>query len=268
MREIYENIVKEYNETALAKKGWECIPTEFGLIEIETIKRYLPSNKMKLLDIGTGKGIAPRVFDSLGYSVFTVDSKKASGTSAIENIKSTDISGYYCDVEKEGLPFEDGTFDLVFFGDVIEHLLHSPKKILSEIHRVLKKGGVCVATTPNSVRLTARLKLLIGHSNWANIDEYFDLGYHSGHHHEYTLDEFTNAFIKTKFSIKEKIMYEDSLRNVKLYGLESVKTQERGCLKNKKEKLYWVLVKSVLLVLTSINPKLRSNMLIVSKKEY
>lgn len=46
-----------------------------------------------------------------------------------------------------GLPFEDGTFDVVICSEVLEHIpdYHS---VLDEINRVLKPGGTFVATVP------------------------------------------------------------------------------------------------------------------------
>jgi ubiquinone/menaquinone biosynthesis C-methylase UbiE len=46
------------------------------------------------------------------------------------------------------LDYEDASFDVVFFLDVYEHL-RDPLTILGEIHRILKKDGICVMTSPN-----------------------------------------------------------------------------------------------------------------------
>jgi SAM-dependent methyltransferase len=44
-------------------------------------------------------------------------------------------------------PFPDDTFDLVWCSEVLEHLF-SPLGVLREIERVLKPGGMLMATTP------------------------------------------------------------------------------------------------------------------------
>jgi SAM-dependent methyltransferase len=48
----------------------------------------------------------------------------------------------------EALPFEDGSFDLVYSSHVLEHI-PDKEKALKEIYRVLKKGGIhfCVVPT-------------------------------------------------------------------------------------------------------------------------
>lgn len=48
----------------------------------------------------------------------------------------------------DALPFPDESVDVVLFVEVIEHL-DQPLKIISEIWRVLKKGGRVFVTTPN-----------------------------------------------------------------------------------------------------------------------
>lgn len=49
---------------------------------------------------------------------------------------------------EERLPFRSEVFDTVFWGDNIEHVF-APVKILAEIHRVLKKNGRLILSTPN-----------------------------------------------------------------------------------------------------------------------
>ncbi len=48
----------------------------------------------------------------------------------------------------DALPFPDESVDVVLFVEVIEHL-DEPMKIISEIWRILKKGGRVFVTTPN-----------------------------------------------------------------------------------------------------------------------
>jgi len=44
------------------------------------------------------------------------------------------------------MPIEDETYDIVFATEVLEHC-HTPQKAIGEIHRILKKGGVCILST-------------------------------------------------------------------------------------------------------------------------
>lgn len=59
------------------------------------------------------------------------------------------------------LPFEDNYFDLVVIGEIIEHI-YDTDFFLSEIKRILVKGGHLIVSTPNVASLGRRLMLLFG----------------------------------------------------------------------------------------------------------
>ena len=60
-----------------------------------------------------------------------------------------------------GLPFGDASFEVVTFGEVIEHL-PDPDAMLGEIRRVLVPGGTLVITTPNLVSWANRVLVPLG----------------------------------------------------------------------------------------------------------
>jgi SAM-dependent methyltransferase len=59
-----------------------------------------------------------------------------------------------------GLPFADGTFDVVVCMEVIEHI-PDQMALWREIARVTKGGGRALVTTPNVLSLNARLRYLL-----------------------------------------------------------------------------------------------------------
>ncbi|MBI3306013.1 methyltransferase domain-containing protein, partial [Candidatus Nomurabacteria bacterium] len=61
----------------------------------------------------------------------------------------------------ENLPFKNDSYDLIFAGEIIEHLI-DPNKFLSEIKRILKPEGLFIGSTPNAFRYDKRIKLLMG----------------------------------------------------------------------------------------------------------
>lgn len=174
VRTLYSQVSDEYNATPLATvDGWVHRSSEFDLLQMQALTKYLLPNGI-LLDIGTGRAIGPRFAQKLGARAITIDSPSASRSSAVKNASAAGIEGHLRDLGRETIPLESGIADCALFADVIEHLIHSPKPIIREIRRVLKPGAVCIATTPNAMRITVRAKVLMGFSNWANIDQYFD----------------------------------------------------------------------------------------------
>jgi SAM-dependent methyltransferase len=218
-----------------------------------------------VLDVGTGAGIAARFFKLLGCRVLSVDFESASGTEAIENVRLAGVEGYACDIEREGLPATTGCIDVVVFTDVIEHLHHSPKPALEEMMRVLRPGGVVIATTPNALRLTVRLKVLLGASNWPKIWDYFDRpGSHFGHHHEYTIEEFKGVFEKSGFVVEQFCLDESNSLTASFAGLGDLQTGIRAGSAAGRSKFY--LVRRMIWLCAAMFPRLRSTMTVVARK--
>ena len=73
--------------------------------------------------------------------------------------------------------FKNNFFDLIFCNQVLEHVLY-PEKCLHECHRILKKNGTMVFTTPNLASWFNRLLLLFGYqpSNYTVSEEFKNLG--------------------------------------------------------------------------------------------
>jgi SAM-dependent methyltransferase len=261
-------VLSEYNQTPLATgDGYVHRPTHSELRKMRAIARHLPPNGL-FVDIGTGPGIAPRFARMLGCRAISIDSCDASGMSALENVRLAGVEGHACDILRDPLPVESATADCVFLGDVIEHLIHSPKPALLEIFRVLKPGGVCIVSTPNATRLVTRLKVLLGYSNWPNLREYFHKSGHYGHHHEYTPSDLRFAFGETGFAVESLELYEESLRSVPIRVLGDMATHNR-CKElrhSQPEPMAFGMGKIPLIALTELFPSLRGTMLLTARK--
>lgn len=59
------------------------------------------------------------------------------------------IDSFGLNLEKDRLPLEDNSFDLVTLLEVIEHI-ENKKHILSEIYRVMRENGHLILTTPDA----------------------------------------------------------------------------------------------------------------------
>jgi SAM-dependent methyltransferase len=255
---LYTECFEEYNKTKLATEmGFYFTPNDFTILQLKQIVKYLPGNDALFVDIGTGMGIAPRFVKKLGIRSISVDSPMTGGFIAIETVKEAGVEGFYCEVGREAIPIEDESADLVLLADVIEHLPHSPKPVLKEIKRILKPQGVCIATTPNSTRLTVRLKVALGYSSWPLIFNYFDKDFHDGHHHEYTISEFKEVFNKLGFIEKDFILYEKFLRYTEISSLKELKGKiQRNHSKTVKSPFIFKIGKAALLFITKMFPNL------------
>jgi ubiquinone/menaquinone biosynthesis C-methylase UbiE len=98
------------------------------------------------------------------------------------------------DLETTELPVEDGYFDFVLCGEVIEHMEIDPMFMLSEVNRVLKSNGKLLVTTPNVLSSRGLHKIIHG------VEPYFYMHYHRTgeyhrHNYEYTAKSL-DAFLK------------------------------------------------------------------------
>jgi len=66
------------------------------------------------------------------------------------------------DIDEKSFPFDDAYFDVVYCGEIIEHLFN-PDHLLAEVYRVLKPQGIGIITTPNLAGWPSRLALLLGY---------------------------------------------------------------------------------------------------------
>lgn len=95
------------------------------------------------------------------------------------------------------LPFGSGSVDLVTCFHSLEHWHHSPRRLFSEIVRILKPGGSLILATPNAANLRKRLFLLGGKSNFPELKEWYFEGdpVFRGHVREPVLQDLENLMV-------------------------------------------------------------------------
>jgi SAM-dependent methyltransferase len=109
----------------------------------------------RVLDLGCRAGALTRHFLD-GNDVVGLDVDRAS----LAKAAALGIETVEANVE-ERLPFEDGSFDALVAGELLEHL-RFPDALVAEARRVLKPGGVFVGSVPNAFRVQSRLRFLRG----------------------------------------------------------------------------------------------------------
>jgi SAM-dependent methyltransferase len=110
-----------------------------------------------------------------------------------------DAAYHSVNIETMKQPFEDAAFDVVVFGEVLEHLTNDPRFALAEISRVLKPGGILVLTTPNVARLENVVALIEGRNLY---DPYSKYGPYGRHNREYTRDELHRLLTHCGFEVE------------------------------------------------------------------
>jgi ubiquinone/menaquinone biosynthesis C-methylase UbiE len=95
------------------------------------------------LDVGCGSGYYVRRAMELGCVPTGVDLSLHSCS-----MGATRVPGRLCQADAECLPFRNARFDLVFCQQLIEHVVF-PERVLAEIARVMRPGGLLFLSAPN-----------------------------------------------------------------------------------------------------------------------
>lgn len=103
-----------------------------------------------ILDVGCHSGtFTQKLLAKVGTKkVYGVDISPG----AIAAIKKRIPFGEFKVADGINLPYEDNFFEAVFCLEMLEHV-DNPIKVLSEIHRVLKKGGYAIILVPTDNRM-------------------------------------------------------------------------------------------------------------------
>ncbi|MGA2533861.1 MAG: bifunctional 2-polyprenyl-6-hydroxyphenol methylase/3-demethylubiquinol 3-O-methyltransferase UbiG [Candidatus Aminicenantales bacterium] len=126
-----------------------------------------PRGKLAL-EVGSGGGYLSEEIAGMGFAVTGIDPSGNSLEAAAGHARATGLEIIYAAGTGEGIPFRDRSFDAVFCCDVLEHV-HDLPKVISEISRVLKPGGVFVFDTLNRTWLSKLLAIKISQQwkRWA-----------------------------------------------------------------------------------------------------
>lgn len=147
-------------------------------------------NSSYILDIGCQSGDSANLISQFGHNVFGVDINKGCVEHAKKKYPMLNIQ--WADCEKE-IPFPDKYFDLVWAGDVIEHIRFTDV-FINEINRVLKISGLIVLTTPMHNRIKNVLISII------NFEKHFDPEF--PHYRFYTKKSLRNVLEIRGFRVR------------------------------------------------------------------
>lgn len=161
----------------------------------EVSKLILKEKPGKLLDVGCSSGFFSSRFIKKRWEVYGID----IAPNKIREAKKRGVIARTADLSKK-LPYKGNTFDLIFAGEVIEHLVDTDF-FLKEMNRILKIKGKLILTTPNLASLENRVRLFFGvYPAWVD----YRLG-GAGHIRAYTFSTLKKQLSGHGFTVEKHI---------------------------------------------------------------
>lgn len=111
-----------------------------GRLILQHLARWTRERRGSALDLGAGLGGYTVALQSAGYSVVSVDRD-------VSSLRAITAAAHGVEADALALPFGGDAFDLVLCASLIEHV-GSPERLLPEIARVLRPGGICYLSFP------------------------------------------------------------------------------------------------------------------------
>ena len=131
---------------------WETLPEELAAVEQPLRGAFLVEHVAagaRVLDVGCGEGVFAAELARSGASVVGIDVAEEP----LRRARALHPGLELALVDGEGRwPLEDSSFDVVWAGEVIEHVADTAAW-LSEIRRVLRSGGTLLLSTPAHGRM-------------------------------------------------------------------------------------------------------------------
>src|SRR4029453_9811097 len=121
------------------------------------ILRWLGEGRgRRLLDVGAAHGMLSRQLTQRGWRVTAIEGDPALAQAGARHCERM----IPVNLDRE-IPVGEGPFDVIVYGDVLEHLV-DPLRVLVELDRCLVPGGFVIISLPNIAHLWIRLLLLVG----------------------------------------------------------------------------------------------------------
>ncbi len=114
---------------------------------VNYLDRWSRLGFQRMLDLGCGLGRHSIFFAENGFEVYAFDLSESALEKLAEQIKKHKLNIHIKLGDMLSLPYEDGYFDCILAYHSIYHTDSSGiKQVISEIYRVLKKGGEAFLT--------------------------------------------------------------------------------------------------------------------------
>jgi 2-polyprenyl-3-methyl-5-hydroxy-6-metoxy-1,4-benzoquinol methylase len=131
---------------------------------VELLK--MVGNGKRVLEVGPGAGHVTKQLAQQQCEVTCVEKSKHMSTMAKEFCANMIVGDIESDAIRGQLSTEK--FDVITFGDVIEHL-RDPAEVLKHVRPLIAPAGYLVASIPNVAHRSVRLSLLFGEFDYADM---------------------------------------------------------------------------------------------------
>ncbi len=145
----------------LIEKMYSSKESSYFSLERQMFKDAIIKSNLNILDIGCGSGILGDFF--IKFQQCTVHGVEINER-AYQEAKGRLSSVIKGNIETIELPFENGCFDAIILGDVLEHLIN-PIELINKILPLLKHDGSIFITVPN-VRHWSVIKGVVLKDEW------------------------------------------------------------------------------------------------------
>ena len=125
------------------------------------LRRFPAGAGNKVLDVGAAEGYLAEILTQRGFEVTCLERDPGLAAAAAEKCSRVVVA----DLGRE-LPPLEGPFDVIVYGDILEHL-SDPARVLSSLNQYLMEDGIAIVSVPNVAHLWVRLQLLLGRFDYA-----------------------------------------------------------------------------------------------------
>jgi SAM-dependent methyltransferase len=138
-KEFYQEIDERFFSDVKTFMPWKRVPFD-PLIEFDSL------HDKEVLEVGIGNGSHAQLISSFARSYTGIDLTEyavRSTTKRLQHLDGDQPHGNVSRMDAENMSFPDNAFDLIWSWGVIHHSANT-RKIVEEMHRVLKPGGVAI----------------------------------------------------------------------------------------------------------------------------
>ena len=143
--ELYDDVAKDWwsDDVRWIRTLKNLVPGRLGWFE-----KHIDWAGKSVLDVGCAGGFMTEAIAEKGARVTGIDPANEAINAARAHAQGSGLEVSYIVGVGEELPYEDASFDAVVCVDVLEHV-QDLDKVISEITRVLKPGGMFLFDTIN-----------------------------------------------------------------------------------------------------------------------